>query len=102
MAITYPSTKDVFSTKVAGDSILASHINDLQDAVEMLESRYGNTGNENIPSGTKMLFYANTAPNSGWTIVTSIDDVLVFQTKGSGAGGQTGGGVHSTGSWTIS
>lgn len=57
---------------------------------------------ENIfPSGTKMLFYQDTAP-TGWTIQNTLDDKLVYVTKGSAAGGQVGGGVHSTGSWTIS
>jgi hypothetical protein len=46
-------------------------------------------------------FYQNTAP-TGWTIQTTLDDKLLFVTKGSGAGGQTGGTVHSTGTWTIS
>jgi hypothetical protein len=54
-----------------------------------------------IPSGTKMLFYQDTAP-TGWTINNTLDDKLLFVTKGSAAGGQTGGGAHSTGSWTIS
>ena len=54
-----------------------------------------------IPSGTKMLFYQDTAP-TGWTIQSTLDDKLVYVTKGSAAGGQTGGGVHSSGSWTIS
>jgi hypothetical protein len=54
-----------------------------------------------VPSGTKMVFYADTAP-AGWTINDTLDDKLVFITKGSAAGGETGGGVHSTGVWTIS
>ena len=52
-----------------------------------------------IPAGTKMLFYADTAP-TGWTIDNTLDDKVVFVTKGSAAGGQTGGGVHSSGTWT--
>ena len=50
-------------------------------------------------SGTKTLFYQDTAP-AGWTIEDTLDDKLVFITKGSAAGGQTGGGAHSTGTWT--
>lgn len=53
-----------------------------------------------LAAGTKMLFYQDTAP-TGWTIANTLDDKLVFVTKGSAAGGQTGGAVHSTGSWTI-
>lgn len=54
-----------------------------------------------IPAGTKMLIYADTAP-SGWTIVNTMDDKLVFVTKGNAAGGQTGGNAHANGTWTIS
>jgi len=54
-----------------------------------------------FPVGTKAIFYQNTAP-TGWTIDTTLDDKLLFVTKGAGAGGQTGGTVHSTGTWTIS
>ena len=54
-----------------------------------------------LPSGTQMLFYQDTAP-VGWTIQDTLDDKVVYVSKGSAAGGETGGGVHSTGSWTIS
>jgi len=53
---------------------------------------------EPFPSGTKMLFYQDTAP-LGWTIQV-LDDKMAFVTKGSAAGGETGGGAHSTGTWT--
>jgi hypothetical protein len=53
-----------------------------------------------IETGTKMVFYQDTAP-AGWTIANTLDDKLIYVTKGSVAGGQTGGGVHTTGSWTI-
>lgn len=57
---------------------------------------------ENIfPSGTKMLFYQDIAPE-GWTIQDTLDDKLVYITKGSAEGGETGGGVHSTGTWALS
>lgn len=52
-----------------------------------------------IPSGTTMLFYEDTAP-TGWTIDDTLDDKLVFVTKGSAAGGETGGGAHASGTWT--
>ena len=47
----------------------------------------------------KILLYEDVAP-TGWTLQNTLDDKLVFVTKGSVAGGQTGGGVHSTGTWT--
>lgn len=52
-----------------------------------------------FPSGTKMLFYQDTAP-TGWTIQNTLNDKVVYITKGSAAGGQTGGAEHSTGTWT--
>ena len=52
-----------------------------------------------IPSGEKILFYKNTAV-VGYSLLDTLDDKLVFVTKGSVAGGQTGGTVHSTGTWT--
>jgi len=58
-------------------------------------------GEDIIPSGTKMLFYQDTAP-TGWTIQNTLDDKLIYVTKGSAAGGQVGGAAHTTGSWTIS
>jgi len=53
-----------------------------------------------FPAGTYMLFYQDTAP-MGWTIQNTLDDKLVYITKGSAASGQTGGGVHSTGTWSL-
>jgi hypothetical protein len=57
---------------------------------------------EGFPSGTKLGgFYQDTAP-PGWTIQDTLNDKLVYITKGSAAGGQIGGTVHDYGSWTIS
>lgn len=52
-----------------------------------------------FPAGTTMLFYADTAPLS-WTLLNTLDDKLVYVTKGSASGGQTGGTTHSSGTWT--
>jgi len=52
-----------------------------------------------FPAGTKMLFYQDTAP-TGWTIVTTVDDTLVYFSKGSSAGGNAGGSVKSASTWT--
>jgi len=100
MAINYPTSADTFTTKVDNvNDVMAVDVNDVQDAVEILEKRVGITGDEAIVATTKMLIYANVAP-ANWTIDATLDDKLVFVTKGSGAGGQTGGGAHSTGTWT--
>jgi hypothetical protein len=58
-------------------------------------------GTPSIPAGSKVAFYQDTAP-TGWTIINTLDDKLVYITKGHAAGGQYGGTVHITGSWTIS
>lgn len=52
-----------------------------------------------FPTGTKLPFYQDVAP-TGWTIQNALNDKLLFVTKGSVAGGETGGGAHSTGTWT--
>lgn len=52
-----------------------------------------------IPANEIILFDKDTAV-AGYTLQTDKDDYLAFITKGSGAGGQTGGADHSTGTWT--
>lgn len=52
-----------------------------------------------IPTNEIILFDKDTAV-SGYTLQTDKDDYLAFITKGSAAGGQTGGADHSTGTWT--
>ena len=56
---------------------------------------------DGFPSGTKMIFYQDSAP-PGWTIDTTLDDAVVYVTKGSAAGGNQGGAEYPGGSWTIS
>jgi len=58
-----------------------------------------NTYSDLCPAGTKAIFYQDSAPD-GWTIQDTLDDKLVFITKGSAAGGEPGGQAHSSGSWT--
>ncbi len=52
-----------------------------------------------FPSGTEMVFYQDTAP-TGWTINNVVNDKLLIVSKGSAAGGETGGTDHPTGTWT--
>jgi hypothetical protein len=52
-----------------------------------------------VPSGLCILFNSNTAV-SGYSLVTTIDDALVYITKGSAAGGENGAQWKSGGSWT--
>jgi hypothetical protein len=51
--------------------------------------------------GTKTVFYQDAAP-IGWTILNTLDDKLLYITKGSVAGGRPGGAEYVGGSWTIS
>ena len=54
-----------------------------------------------IPTGDvfKIPIYTDTA-QSGWTLITTLDDKLLFITKGSAAGGAAGGAVLAAGTWT--
>lgn len=54
--------------------------------------------NIDIPVGTTMLIESDTQI-TGWTLETDIDDELVYITKGSGAGGDTGGDLKGTWTW---
>ncbi|MCW7076425.1 MAG: hypothetical protein OCU18_03925 [Candidatus Syntrophoarchaeum sp.] len=69
-----------------------------EDNNEVLLTKSGSVASS-FQSGTKMLFYQDTAPE-GWTIENTLNDKLVFISKGSAAGGQTGGAAHSSGTWT--
>lgn len=55
--------------------------------------------NIGIPSGTNMVFYQDTAP-TGWTLVNTVDDTLVYFTKGSANGGNAGGASKTSSTWT--
>jgi hypothetical protein len=52
-----------------------------------------------IPSTAIILFESDTTI-TGYTLLTSIDDEVVYITKGSGAGGEAGGSAKSGSTWT--
>jgi len=52
-----------------------------------------------IPSGEIILFEKDTAV-LGYTLLTTIDDELVYITKGSAAGGEAGGSVKTGSTWS--
>lgn len=56
--------------------------------------------NSAVPAGSIILFESNTAIN-GYTLLTTDDDSVVYITKGSVAGGETGGTAKSGGTWTY-
>jgi len=52
-----------------------------------------------VPTGAILLFASNTAI-SGYTLITDINDTIVYITPGSGAGGEVGGSYKAGGTWT--
>lgn len=91
-------------TNGAGGAILSGQIiqnNYSQAAYNKSSDRFELvTIGRDIPVGEKILFYKNTAV-IGYLLLNTLDNKVVYVTKGSAAGGQTGGTVHSSGSWTI-
>jgi len=52
-----------------------------------------------VPSGTTILFESNIAI-AGYTLLTTHDDMLIYVTKGSAAGGEAAGYTKAGGTWT--
>ena len=52
-----------------------------------------------VPAGSDILFVEDTA-QTGYTLITTLDDSVVYMTKGSAAGGETGGTVKAGGTWS--
>jgi len=95
MAVTFPTTLDSFTDRNSGDTISEDHINDVQDAIELLEAKVGiNTSavdtsldykvnNFFVENTTKIWFYQASAP-TGWTIDTSSKDNVLATKSDSG------------------
>jgi len=108
MAISYPTSLDSFTDKQDGvDYPQAIDINDVQDAIEALETKLGvdNSGdtssidykvNNFFVSGRKLWLYEDTAP-TGWTTVSVTDAVLAVK-GGTNAYNVNGG--NTAGTWT--
>ena len=64
-------------------------------AYEATSDEFQAIGGPEIPSGTAMIFYEDTAP-IGWTIVAGVDEHAVRLTKGSAALGEAGGTIGGT------
>jgi len=109
MATNFPSGLDSYTDKTDNtDTIYASHINNLQDAIEALEAKVGIDSssvttsldykvNNFFVSGRKLWLYENTAP-TGWTIVSVTDKVLAVK-GGSGDYNINGGNTSSGTAW---
>jgi len=59
----------------------------------------GTAGIASVPTGESILFYKNTAV-LGYSIVTTVDDDVVYITKGTAAGGQAGGAAKPGSTWS--
>jgi hypothetical protein len=70
--------------------------------IKILDFTSNRSGVDNdVPSGEIILFEKDTAV-TGYTLQTDKDDMAVYITKGSGAGGESGGSDKTGGTWTIS
>jgi len=108
MATAYPAAIDSFVAKQDNvDDVEAVNINDLQEAIEALETKVGVTSsavtasldykvNNFFATGRKVYLYENTAP-TGWSITAVTDKVLAVK-GGSDAYNATGG--TAAGTWT--
>lgn len=80
--------------KITGGTPLSGKILYTTDAQGTLSYVYAS-----VPSGEIILFDEDTAV-TGYTLLTNHDDLLVYITKGSAAGGEAGGTNKSAGTWT--
>lgn len=71
MSTTFPTSIDSYSTKVDGiDDVLASHVNNLQDAVVAVETFIG-AGGLSLSQGVRVFNSANLTIDTGsWTTLT--------------------------------
>ena len=84
MAVTFPTTLDSFTDRNSGDTISEDHMNDVQDAIELLEAKVGiNTSAVTASIDYKVnkffvaathVFFAQATPPTGWTIDTAHKD----------------------------
>ncbi len=82
------------TVKFTADSPLAGKVIISSDASGTCSWEYAS-----VPSGEIFLFEKNTAV-TGYSLLTTHDDGVVYITKGSAAGGETGGTNKSGGTWT--
>jgi len=110
MATNFPTSIDNFDRLVDNtDTIIAAHINNIQDAIEALEAKVGvdSDTTESLDfkvanffvNGRKVWFFENTPPTNWVTVSTTADCILGL--KG-GSYFTTGGAKYTSGTWTIS
>ena len=95
MAVTFPTTLDSFTDRNSGDTISEDHMNDVQDAIELLEAKVGiNTSavdtsldykvNNFFVESTTKIFFSQATPPTGWTTDTSSKDNVLATKADSG------------------
>ncbi len=82
------------AVNITGGSPIAEQIVFTADALGTLSYVYAS-----VPSGETILFDEDVVV-TGYTIETDFDDAVVYITKGSAAGGETGGSNKSGSTWT--
>lgn len=78
----YPSSIDSFSTKVTGDTIQASHVNDLQTATVALETKVGITGSAVTSTIDYLLTNASSTSPGHKHVVADITNAGAFIVTG--------------------
>ena len=110
MSTNYPTSIDVYTPKISGDTVSETHINNVEDAIEALEAKVGADSSavatsldylvkNLITTNRKMWIYANAAP-TGWTIYTTAADCVLAAKGGANAYNVTGGDGTLYGTWT--
>ncbi len=69
------------------------------DEIDSILSTLAVLGATIVPSGEIILFEKDTAVN-GYTLLTDVDDMQIYVTKGSAAAGEAGGTNKAGGTWT--
>lgn len=68
-------------------------------ASQVSQGNHTHAAYQDIPTNETILFEKNTAV-TGYTLLVTYDDMVVYITKGTGAGGESGGALKSGGTWT--
>jgi hypothetical protein len=68
-------------------------------ATQVAQGDHTHASLADIPTNETILFEKNTAV-TGYTLLITYDDMVVYITKGTGAGGESGGVLKSGGTWT--
>lgn len=81
MGTNFPGSLDSYSTKGAGDTIAEGHVNDIQDAIEALETKVGIGAG--MPTGLIMqIVNTQTGEAATGTTVMPADDTIPQKTEG--------------------